>query len=56
MTNDRAYRDRMPWDHALAELRKGAGTHFDPTVIDALTVCEPDLFATHSSVLAATAN
>ena len=53
MTNDRAYRDRMPWDQAFAELRKGAGTHFDPTVIDALTVCEPDLYATHSSVLAA---
>jgi len=53
MTNDRAYRGRMSWDDAFTELRKGAGSHFDPSVIDALTVCEPDLFATHSSVLAA---
>jgi response regulator RpfG family c-di-GMP phosphodiesterase len=46
----------MPWDQAFDELRKGAGTHFDPTVIDALTVCEPDLYATHSSVLAASSS
>jgi response regulator RpfG family c-di-GMP phosphodiesterase len=53
MTNDRPYRDKMSWDRACRELHQGAGTHFDPTVIDALTVCEPDLFATHASVLAA---
>jgi len=53
MTNDRPYRDKMAWDDAVRELRKGAGTHFDPAAIDALTVCEPDLFATHTSVLAA---
>ena len=55
MTNDRPYRTRMRWDDALVELRNGSGTHFDPTVIDALTVCEPDLLATHTSVLAASA-
>jgi response regulator RpfG family c-di-GMP phosphodiesterase len=54
MTNDRPYRHKMPWDRACRELQDGAGTHFDPTVIDALTVCEPDLFATHASVLAST--
>ena len=53
MTNDRPYRDRMAWDDAVSEIRDGAGTHFDPAVIDALTVCEPDLLATHTSVLAA---
>jgi HD-GYP domain-containing protein (c-di-GMP phosphodiesterase class II) len=56
MTNDRAYRGRMSWDDAFNELRRGAGSHFDPSVIDALQVCEPDLFATHSSVLAASAS
>jgi ribonuclease P protein subunit RPR2 len=55
MTNDRPYRDRMAWDKAVDELHDCAGTHFDPAVIDALTVCEPDLFATHSSVLAISA-
>ena len=53
MTNDRPYRRRMSWEQACVELREGAGTHFDPAVIDALSVCEPDLLATHSSVLAA---
>jgi cyclic di-GMP phosphodiesterase len=55
MTNDRPYRDKMPWEDALRELRGCAGTHFDPAVIDALTVCEPDLLATHTSVLATSA-
>ncbi len=55
MTNDRAYRDRMSWDERSPSFTQGAGTHFDPSVIDALTVCEPDLFATHASVLAAAA-
>jgi putative two-component system response regulator len=55
MTNDRPYRSRMPWDEAFKKLREDAGTHFDPAVIDALTVCEPDLHATHTSVLAAAA-
>jgi cyclic di-GMP phosphodiesterase len=55
MTNDRPYRAKMAWEEAVVELRKGSGTHFDPTVIDALTVCEPDLLATHTSVVAASA-
>jgi response regulator RpfG family c-di-GMP phosphodiesterase len=46
----------MSWERACRELHQGAGTHFDPTVIDALTVCEPDLFATHASVLASTSS
>jgi HD-GYP domain-containing protein (c-di-GMP phosphodiesterase class II) len=35
MTNDRAYRPALSDDEARAELRQGAGTQFDPTVVDA---------------------
>jgi HD-GYP domain-containing protein (c-di-GMP phosphodiesterase class II) len=38
MTCDRPYRAGMPDDHALGELRAGAGTQFDPAVVDAF--CE----------------
>ena len=38
MTCDRPYRDGMPVQDALAELRAGAGTQFDPAVVDAF--CE----------------
>jgi HD-GYP domain-containing protein (c-di-GMP phosphodiesterase class II) len=36
MTTDRSYRKAMPVADALAELRRCAGTDFDPTVVDAL--------------------
>jgi hypothetical protein len=36
MTSDRPYRAQMPQDDALAELRRHAGTQFDPAVVDAL--------------------
>jgi hypothetical protein len=36
MTSDRPYRARMPQWEALAELRRCAGTQFDPRVVDAL--------------------
>jgi len=35
MTSDRAYRKAMSPEVALAELRAGAGTHFDPAVVEA---------------------
>ncbi len=38
MTCDRPYRAGMPHDAAVAELRAGAGTQFDPAVVDAF--CE----------------
>jgi HD-GYP domain-containing protein (c-di-GMP phosphodiesterase class II) len=36
MTTSRSYRPALPLEEALAELRRCAGTHFDPAVVDAL--------------------
>ena len=36
MTTDRSYRRALSHDAAVAELRKCAGTQFDPRVVDAL--------------------
>ncbi len=36
MTSDRPYRRRIPRDEALSELRRCAGTHFDPHVVDVI--------------------
>jgi HD-GYP domain-containing protein (c-di-GMP phosphodiesterase class II) len=36
MTTDRPYRDALSLDVAIAELRRCAGTQFDPAVVDAL--------------------
>jgi HD-GYP domain-containing protein (c-di-GMP phosphodiesterase class II) len=36
MTSDRPYRSALPHDEAAAELRRGAGTQFDPAVVYAL--------------------
>ena len=45
MTSDRAYRMRLPHDVAVARLRKGNGTQFDPDLIEtavaALDAMEP---------------
>jgi HD-GYP domain-containing protein (c-di-GMP phosphodiesterase class II) len=35
MTNDRPYRPAMSSDQAIAELRRAAGTQFDPRVVEA---------------------
>jgi response regulator RpfG family c-di-GMP phosphodiesterase len=53
LTSDHPGRSAVPWETALSTLRDGAGGHFDPDVIDGLLACEPDLFARHSSLLAA---
>jgi HD-GYP domain-containing protein (c-di-GMP phosphodiesterase class II) len=36
MTSDRSYRKALPQETAIAELRNGSGTQFDPRVVDAL--------------------
>jgi two-component system cell cycle response regulator len=52
MTTSRAYRDAMPFDAAIAELRRCAGTQFDPQVVDAfIAVLESE----RAAVAAATA-
>jgi len=38
MTSNRPYRPAHPREYALAELRAGAGTQFDPAVIEAITM------------------
>jgi putative nucleotidyltransferase with HDIG domain len=35
MTSDRVYRKALPSHVALAEIRRGAGTQFDPAIVDA---------------------
>ena len=35
MTNDRPYREAMPAAAALVEIRRNAGTQFDPAVVEA---------------------
>jgi HD-GYP domain-containing protein (c-di-GMP phosphodiesterase class II) len=36
MTTDRSYRKALPFEVAIGELNKNAGTQFDPAVVDAL--------------------
>jgi putative nucleotidyltransferase with HDIG domain len=36
MTSDRSYRKALPVSEAVAELRRGSGSQFDPRVVDAL--------------------
>jgi response regulator RpfG family c-di-GMP phosphodiesterase len=43
MTDRRPYRDPVSWSEAILELRRNANRQFDPDVVDAIVVCEPDL-------------
>jgi putative two-component system response regulator len=43
MTDRRPYRRPLRWEAAVARIRKGAGSQFDPDVVDGLIACEPDL-------------
>ncbi|MBI4007468.1 MAG: HD domain-containing protein, partial [Planctomycetes bacterium] len=35
MTSERPYRKGLGWDKTIAEIKRCAGTQFDPTVVDA---------------------
>jgi uncharacterized membrane protein len=39
MTSDRPYREALPQEIALAELRRGAGRQFDPDLVEAFIAC-----------------
>lgn len=42
MTSDRPYRKALGRERAIAELRKGSGTQFDPTIVDAFLKIESE--------------
>jgi response regulator RpfG family c-di-GMP phosphodiesterase len=44
MTDSRPYRDAVSWDEALTELEGSAQRQFDPDIIEALLLCESDLY------------
>ena len=37
ITSKRPYRDALPWEQALDEIRRGAGRQFDPSVVEAFS-------------------
>jgi ribonuclease P protein subunit RPR2 len=43
ITSDRPYRRAGTWAEAAGELRRGAGGQFDPHVVEAFGMCEPQL-------------
>jgi PAS domain-containing protein len=45
MTHDRPYKQAMPIAEAVAEVRRCAGSHFDPRVVEAFERLDPDLIA-----------
>jgi HD-GYP domain-containing protein (c-di-GMP phosphodiesterase class II) len=50
MTSDRPYRKAIPFDRACQEIADGAGSQFDPAVVDAFTAIAPDLPDLHASL------
>jgi HD-GYP domain-containing protein (c-di-GMP phosphodiesterase class II) len=42
MTNAQPYRDALPVDLARSEIESQAGTHFDPTIVEAFLLLEAD--------------
>ena len=40
MTSDRPYRQRLPHEEAIRRLQEGAGTQFDPAVVEAMVKAE----------------
>jgi HD-GYP domain-containing protein (c-di-GMP phosphodiesterase class II) len=50
MTSDRPYRKAIPFDQACLEIADGAGSQFDPAVVDAFTTLVPGLPDLHASL------
>ncbi len=50
MTSDRPYRKAIPFDQACQEIADGAGSQFDPMVVDAFTTIVPDLPGLHATL------
>jgi len=48
LTMRRPYKDAWPMEKVLATVREGAGTHFDPAMIEAFESILPELLATKS--------
>ena len=48
MTDRRPYREPLSWDEAAAEIRRCAGSQFDPDIVDGFEACEPDLYRLHT--------
>jgi response regulator RpfG family c-di-GMP phosphodiesterase len=53
MTDRRPYRQPIGWDNAVTEIKHCRANHFDPDVVDALDICEPDLYRIHTRQAAA---
>jgi HD-GYP domain-containing protein (c-di-GMP phosphodiesterase class II) len=50
MTSDRPYRKAIPFDQACREIADGAGSQFDPMVVDAFTAILPELPGLHAAL------
>jgi HD-GYP domain-containing protein (c-di-GMP phosphodiesterase class II) len=48
MTSDRPYRRALPLDHAVEEVRTGAGSQFDPAVVEAFLAIVPEVLELHA--------
>ena len=49
MTSQRSYRSALPWEVAVAEIRQGGGTQFDPAVVEHFEMVLPELEALFAS-------
>ena len=50
MTSDRPYRRALPFDRACEEIAGGAGSQFDPAVVEAFCAIVPDLPGLHATL------
>ena len=53
MTDHRPYRLPMSWDAAMFELQQKSEHQFDPDVIEAINICEPDMYRIYRHQIAA---